>query len=84
VCWQAAENLTVWFSQWRAQAALGEVAERHTRLTVKLLSTYTVLDNKEGSGDLSPTDFIPVVNCRGFIFFKLNCKDNNEIKPYFL
>jgi hypothetical protein len=53
-CQQAAEILTQWFSQWRREAALGEVAERHTSLTVKLLSTDTVLENTDGSGDLLP------------------------------
>jgi hypothetical protein len=39
----------VWFNQWRTKLTLGELAERHIRLTVKLLGTYTVLENTEGS-----------------------------------
>jgi len=49
VCRQAAEHLILWFSQWRKEAALGEVAERRIKLTVKLLSTYSLLENTESS-----------------------------------
>jgi integral membrane sensor domain MASE1 len=36
VLWQAAANLIpLWFSQWRTEAALEEVAERRIKLTVK-------------------------------------------------
>jgi len=50
------------------------VAERHIKLTVKLLSAYTVLVNTKGSGDLPPSVFILVVGVRIFIVFKWNLK----------
>ena len=74
VCRQAAEHLTLWLCQWRTESALGEVAERHIKLTVKLLSAYTVLVNTKGSGDLPPSVFILVVGVRIFIVFKWNLK----------
>lgn len=50
VCWQAAEHLTLlWFSQWRTEAALGEVAERHIKLTVKFHCIDTFLEITEDS-----------------------------------
>jgi len=72
VCRQAAEHLALWLSQWRTESALGEVAERHIKLIVKLLSTYRVLENTKGSGDLQLDLFILVVGVWIFIFFKRN------------
>jgi len=69
---QAAEHLTLWLSQWRTESALGEVAERHIKLTVKLLNAYTVLENTKDNGDLPPAVFILVVGVRIFILFKWN------------
>jgi len=46
------------------------VAERHIKLTVKLLSAYRVLENTKGIGDLPTAVFILVVGVRIFIFFK--------------
>jgi len=34
------------------ESALGEVSDRHIKLTVKLLSTYTVLEKQGVAGDL--------------------------------
>ena len=48
------------------------MAERHIRLTVKLLSTYRVLENTKGSGDLPSAVFILVVGVWIFIFLKRN------------
>jgi len=46
------------------------VAERHIKLTGKLLNAYTVLENTKGVGDLPTAVFILVVVVRIFIFFK--------------
>jgi len=72
VCRQAAEHLTLWLCEWRTESALGEVAERHIKLTGKLLCGYTVLENTKGSGDLPTALFILVVGVRIFILFKWN------------
>ena len=64
------EHLTLWLCQWRTESALGEVAERHIKLTVKILSAYTVFENTKGSGELPPAVFIFVVGVRIFIVFK--------------
>ena len=44
--------------------------ERDIKLTVKLLSAYTVFENTKGSGELPPAVFIFVVGVRIFIVFK--------------
>jgi len=44
--------------------------ERDIKLTVKLLSAYTVLENTKGIGDLPTAVFILVVGVSIFIFFK--------------
>ena len=78
VCRQAAEHLTLlWFSQWRTEAALGEVAERHTKLIVKFLCIDTFLANTEGI-------FILVVNIWKIIFFEQNFKKTSKFRIYFL
>jgi len=41
---------------------------------VKILSTYKVVENTKGSGDLPPAVFIVVVGVWIFIFFKRNLK----------
>jgi hypothetical protein len=61
---EGCRNFDLWFSQWRTEAALREVAERHIRLTVKVLCTDTLLKNKDGRVDLLP------VSMWIFIFFK--------------
>ena len=50
------------------------MAERRIKLTGKLLSAYTVLENTKGSGDLPPAVFVLVVGVRLFILFKWNLK----------
>jgi hypothetical protein len=77
VCRQAAETLTLCFSQWRTEAALGEVAERHIRLTVKFLSTYTVLEKTEGSRRFATGQFLDVY------FLQMKFEENTEIKNLF-
>jgi hypothetical protein len=62
---------------------LREVAERHIRMTVKLLSSYTVLENTEGSGDLPLAVFILVVNLWIFILFKFDLKKILKFRIYF-
>jgi hypothetical protein len=83
VCRQAAENLTLWFSQWRAEAALGEVAETHIRLTVKLLSTYTVLENTEGSRRFATGCLYSCCQSLVVYFLQMKFEENIEIKNLF-
>ena len=84
VCRQAAEHLTLWLSEWRTESALGEVAERHIKLTVKLLSAYTVLVNTKGSRDLPPAVFILVVGVRIFILLKWDLKKILKLKKNYI
>ena len=84
VCRQAAEHLTLlWFSQWRTEAALGEVAERHTKLIVKFLCTDTFLKITEGIRRFA-TDCFSVGQCLDIYFLQMKFEENIEINNLFL
>ena len=80
---QAAEHLTVWFSQWRTETALREVSERHIKLTVKLLSIYTVLENTERSRRFAAGCCYSGGHCLGIYFLQVKFEDNIEIKIFY-
>lgn len=73
----------MWFSQWRTESALGEVAERHIKLTVKLLSTYTVLENTEGSRRFATGCFYSGGQCLDIYFLQTKFEENIEIRIFF-
>jgi hypothetical protein len=75
--------MTVWFSQWRTESALGQVAERHIKLTVKLQSTYTVLENTEGSRRFATGCFYSDGQCLDIYFLQTKFEANIEIKIFF-
>ena len=76
VCRQAAEHLTLlWFSQWRRVAALGEVAERHTKLTVKFLCIDTFLEIADGSWRFA-TDWFSLRQCLDIYFLQMKFEEN--------
>jgi hypothetical protein len=58
---------------------LGELAETHIRLTVKLPSTYTVLENTEGSRRFATGCVYSGGHCLDIYCFQMKFEENIEI-----